>query len=215
MKKLNFLIFLNLMGCSISLYRGDIPFIKDDIKSIKAPYPEDPMIGLSFDAISRDQNAIIFASFQGGYTWKGGAELYRPPDTFVAVETKFTYLQGSINFGVLPFYRIRPYIYPYAGIGLGIFSSEAYGVYKNDFTTIFYPYLRGGFQISFPFSKEILKGEKSKFSPCLNFSFGYQFSFERWLQGPYLSMGYSGFFPPEGIWAILLGGVLIILGGRE
>ena len=213
MKGLKSILFLLITGCSISLYKGDIPMLKDDIKAIKAPYPDDPMIGLSFSAISRDRNAVIFADFQGGYTWKGGAELYAPPDTYVAVETKFTYIQGSLNFGVLPFYKIRPYVYPYVGIGLGIFNSEAYGVYEANITSVIYPYLRGGIQVSFPFSKKILRGRKSKFSPSLNLSAGYQFSFERWLQGPYLTIGYSGFFPPEGIWAILLGGALIILGG--
>jgi len=215
MKDLKSILFLLITGCSVSLYKGDIPLLKDNIENIKAPYPDHPMIGLSFDAISRDKNAVIFASFQGGYTWEGGAEPYAPPDIYVAVETKFTYIQGSLNFGVLPFYSIRPYIYPYVGIGLGIFSSEAYGAYKTDITSVIYPYTRGGIQISFPFSKEILKGKKSEFAPSLNLSTGYQFSFERWLQGFYLTIGYSAFFPPEGIWGILLGGTLIILGGQK
>ncbi|MEN3043715.1 MAG: hypothetical protein ABDH37_00660 [Candidatus Hydrothermales bacterium] len=214
MKNLKLIFFLNLLSCAVSLYKGDMPMLEDELKSIKAPYPDDPMIGLSFDAISRDQNAIITASFQAGYTWKGKAELYSPPDTYKAVETKFTYFQGSFNFGILPFQKVRPYVYPIVGIGLGILNSQAFGLKDASFTTLLYPFIRGGLQISYPFIKEVTKGKISNFSPGFIFSAGYQFSFERWLQGPFITLGYSGFFPPEGIWAILLGGVLIILGGR-
>ncbi|MEN3045483.1 MAG: hypothetical protein ABDH49_00625 [Candidatus Hydrothermales bacterium] len=214
MRSLKLVLFLNLLSCSVSLYKGDIQMLKDDLKSIKAPYPDHPMIGLSFDAISKDQNAIISASFQVGYTWKGEAEPYSSPNIYKAVETKFTYFQGSFNFGILPFPKVKPYIYPLVGIGLGIFNSQAFGLHDVSFTTVLYPFLRGGLNISYPISKKIGRVKISDFSPGLNFSAGYQFSFERWLQGPYVIVGYSGFFPPEGIWAVLLGGLLLVLGGR-
>ncbi len=212
MKYLKVFLFIIFTGCSVSLFKGEVPMLKDETSEISAPYPRDPMIGLSFDAISRDKNAVVFASLQGGYTWKGEAK-FVSPDTQIGIETKFTYFQGSINFGVVPFYKIKPFIYPYVGIGLGILNMEAYGIYEGRVISMIYPYLRGGMQVSFPFPKKCVKRRKSNFHPSLNITIGYQFSFERWLQGPYFIAGYSGFFPPEGIWAILLGSILIFIGG--
>lgn len=209
MKKILYGIFILYISCSVMVFKGETEIVKERTKRAGAFYPEDPLIGANFKVVSRDRNAVFFSTLSAGNVWEGGFKEISP-GLQMGVETEMSFLQGDINLGILPFYKKRPYVYPYIGIGAGVLSTEIYGEHKDDVFSMFYPFLKTGIHINYPFSKKILKGRKSQTSFSFVLDAGYQFSFERWLKGYYISFGYSLIVPPEGIWAFLLGGAILL-----
>lgn len=208
MKKLFLLSFL-FTGCGIYFTKPITERLKEEAKNVDAPYPSQEVSGGEFHLFSIEKNVALSLSGNLGYSWNGDAVLYQNYE--LGRETRYTNLQAFIEMGVIPFPRRIPLFYPYFGIGGGLISADIQGRMDLIHVDYGYPAFEVGGEFLVPLAKRFWKKD---FYMNLYLRGGYIFSFSELFQGPYISLGYSLGIPPEGIIASIIGGILIIGGGR-
>jgi len=207
MKKF-FIMFMFFTGCGIYLMNSNIERIEEKAKEISAPSPSKEIFGGEFHIFAIEKNISLSLSGNLGYSWNGKAKVYQNYE--IGTETKFTNFQGFCEMGVVPL-KGNIIFYPYFGIGGGIVSADLQGILNSIHIDYGYPAFTVGLKFLIPLQKKFYK---KNFYPSFYLKTSYIFSFYEFFNGPQISFGYSLNVPPEGIIASILGGIIMIGGGR-
>ena len=202
-------IFILMGGCGIYLMNSRTERLKEDAIESDAALPSKEIFGSEFHLFAMERNVMLNLTGNLGYSHSCDKKIYGNYE--VGVETRFTHAQGFLELGVIPFPK-RPLIfYPYFGIGGGLISADIQGISRTIHIDYGYPAFEIGSELLIPLEKKFWK---KNFYTGLYLRGGYIFSFYEFFNGPYLSFGYSLNIPPEGIIASIIGGIIVIGGGR-